>query len=76
MFKLELGNGIIMVCDNLKKPLTELVFEAIELKTDLPENTLSMFTPFGVAVIKFPLRIDTIANDLEILIDTVHEEWC
>lgn len=76
MFKLELGNGVIMVCDNLKKLLHELVFEADMLKTDLPENTLSMFTIFGVAVIKFPLRMDTIANDLETLIHTVHEEWC
>ena len=76
MFKYELGNGVFAVCGNLKKLLAELVFDAEFIEADLPENTLTMFTPLGVGVIKFPLRVATITDDLETLIHTVHEEWC
>lgn len=76
MFKYELGNGVFAVCGNLKKLLADLVVEAEFIETDLPENTLSLFSPLGVGVIKFPLRLATLADDLETLIHTVEEEWC
>ena len=76
MFKYELGNGVFAVCGNLKKLLADLVFEAEFIETDLPENTLSIFSPLGVGVIKFPLRLASLEDDLETLINTVSEEWC
>ena len=76
MFKYELGNGVFATCENLRKLLAGLVFDAEFIETDLPENTLSMFTPLGVGVIKFPLRIANLADDLETLIHTVEKEWC
>lgn len=75
-FKYELGNGVFATCASLKKLLTDLVFEAEFIETDLPENTLSIFSPLGVCVIKFPLRLASLADDLETLIHTVDKEWC